>query len=105
MIDRPDSGPDRYVIDFHPRDILAAGAYKQVFELIEKTVLPVRVAAAAAEKTRNKEVLDGNPDAKVNLHHRNFLNKWWLLSYPRQELIAKIAPLPRYIACGHRHGR
>ena len=41
-----------------------------------------------------------NPDAKVNQHHRNFLDKWWLLSDAREEMINGITGLPRYIASG-----
>ena len=36
----------------------------------------------------------------VNRHHQNFLTKWWLLSYPRPELIQKINTISRYIVCG-----
>jgi len=100
LFDLRDSAPRRYVIDFHPRDILAARAFTGPFARIQKLVLPTRKEAVAAEETRNAEVLAQNPKAKVNHHHRNFLNKWWLLSYPRQELIAKITTLPRYVVCG-----
>jgi hypothetical protein len=36
------------------------------------------------------------------IHHqtRNFLKKWWTLSYPREELINKLSGLTRYIVCG-----
>lgn len=94
------SVPHRYVIDFHPRDIMAARAFKQAFQRVETLVLPTRQQAAAEETARNKKALDANTKAKVNLHHRNFLNRWWLLSYPREELIKRLAPLPRYICCG-----
>ncbi len=100
MLSTVGSLPDRFVIDFHPRDIMASRAYKYAFELIENEVLPTRVRAAKEEETRNKTVLDESPKAKVNRHHRNFLNKWWLLSYARQEMIEKIAPLRRFISCG-----
>jgi hypothetical protein len=100
MLSAIGSVPDRFVVDFHPRDMMAARAYKAAFEHIEKTVLATREKAAKEESDRNKKVLDANPKAKVNHHHRNFLNKWWQLSYPRQELIAKLATLPRYIICG-----
>jgi len=62
-------------------------------------VLPAREAAAKDEARRNKAALDANPKAKVNQHHRNFLNKWWLMSYPRSGLICKLSSIPRYIAC------
>ncbi|WP_102126043.1 class I SAM-dependent DNA methyltransferase [Deinococcus planocerae] len=92
--------PSRYVIDFQPRDVFAARAYKLPFTRVEREVLPAREAAAAEEEQRNAEVVAVNPKAKTNKHHRNFLNQWWLLSYGRGELIEKIASLPRYVACG-----
>jgi type II restriction/modification system DNA methylase subunit YeeA len=91
---------ERYVIDFHPRDVIAAGKYLAPFQRIKETVLPTREEAAEEEETRNAAALADNPKAKVNTHHRNFLRKWWLFSYPREELIAKIKGLPRYIVCG-----
>jgi SAM-dependent methyltransferase len=89
----------RYVIDFHPRDVIDSSAYKILFERVEKTVLPTRTEAARAEEERNAEALEVNPKAKVNHHHRNFLNHWWHLSYPRSDLIKVLSALPRYIAC------
>lgn len=100
MLSLPDSIPIRYVIDFHPRDILAARGFTEAFRRVEETVLPVRETAAAAEKIRNMEVLAKNSKAKVNQHHRNFLAKWWLLSYPRSEMIKTLGKLPRFIICG-----
>lgn len=91
--------PQRYVIDLHPRDILAAGQYPKLLNRLKEAVLPIRKAAAEEEAERNKAALVANPKAKVNQHHRNFLNKWWLLSYPRQELISKITDVPRYFVC------
>jgi type II restriction/modification system DNA methylase subunit YeeA len=100
MLSRPDSSPARWVIDFHPRDILAARGFAEAFRRIEEKVLPTRQAAANEEEVRNEKVLAANPTAKVNHHHRNFLNKWWLLSYSRQEMIQSIGKLSRYVVCG-----
>jgi hypothetical protein len=100
MIGNLDSTAGRYVIDFHPRDVLASRAFRAAFAHIEANVLPAREAAAKEEAERNAPVLAGDPTAKVNWHHRNFLNRWWLLSYARQEMVAKIAKLTRYIVCG-----
>ena len=91
--------PARWVIDFHPRDVLAARRYSRPFARVERAVLPDRQRAADEEKTRNAEVLSAKPAAHVNLHHRNFLERWWLLSYPRPELIRRLATIPRYVAC------
>ena len=61
--------------------------------------MPARKAAAEEEEKRNKIVLNEDADAHVNHHHRNFLNKWWLLSYPRADLVKKLANSNRYIVC------
>ena len=97
----PGSCPSRYVIDFHPRDIVKAGTYKALFNRVKAKVLPDREKAVRDEQKRNKVVLDRKPNAHVNVHHANFLRRWWLLSYPREELIRVLATLPRYIVCGH----
>jgi SAM-dependent methyltransferase len=90
----------RYVIDFHPRDVLESGKYDKPFAIVKKSVLPDRQEAADEEAKRNKEVLKENPDARVNHHHANFLKQWWLLGWARAEMIQKITKLPRYISCG-----
>ncbi|HBI44663.1 MAG TPA: DNA methyltransferase [Planctomycetales bacterium] len=100
MLGNLDSQPGRFVIDFHRRDVLASRAYDEPFLHLEKTVMQKRQEAAKEEEERNAKVLQDNPNAKVNNHHRNFLNKWWLLSYPRGEMIEKIGGLTRYISCG-----
>ncbi|MFB2982205.1 class I SAM-dependent DNA methyltransferase [Microseira sp. BLCC-F43] len=91
--------PQRYVIDLHPRDVFAASKYSAPFNRIQELVLPTRQNAAKEEAERNNEALKDNPKAKVNRHHQNFMAKWWLLSYPRAELMQKIANSSRYIAC------
>jgi type II restriction/modification system DNA methylase subunit YeeA len=91
--------PTRYVIDFHPNDVLAAGGFKKPFEIIKRLVLPDRQKAAKEEATRNQAVLENNPNAKVNHHHENFLKQWWLLGWARAEMIKQIAKKPRYIVC------
>jgi SAM-dependent methyltransferase len=91
---------ERYVIDFHPRDVIAAGKYFAPFQRVKETVLPTRKQAAEKEEERNAVALADNPKAKVNVHHRNFLKRWWILSYPREELIQKLTKITRYIVCG-----
>ena len=66
---------------------------------IKNHVLPDRKIATQNEIKRNQELLNTNPTARVNRHHQNFLAKWWLLSYPRPELIQKINTISRYIVC------
>jgi hypothetical protein len=91
--------PARYVIDFQPRNVIEASSYKMPYERIKSMVQPKRQAVAAKEATRNAKTLAKNPVAKVNRHHENFLNHWWFMSYGREDLMARIASLPRYIVC------
>lgn len=92
--------PKRYVIDFHPRDLVKSAKYQVPFAIVKKKVLPDREAAAKEEEDRNKDVLKENPEARVNVHHANFLRQWWLLSWARADMIKAIGKLTRYIACG-----
>jgi hypothetical protein len=92
--------PLRFVIDFHPRDVLAASRYREPYQRVKQIVLPAREVAAKAEEKRNRAALAEGTRNRVNTHHRNFLKRWWLLSYPRPELIEKISSLPRFIVCG-----
>ena len=100
MLGRIDSLPTRHVIDFQPRDVLQASKYKAPFARVKAMVLPTREKAARKEEERNAKVLAENPKARVNRHHRNFLNSWWLLSYPRSEMVARIKELSRFAVCG-----
>src|ERR1035437_4354820 len=100
LLGRVDSLPTRYVIDFGSRDLLSAGAYKSALKRVENTVLPTRRLAADRERERTQEARAGNPNATVNRHHANFLDKWWQLSYPRAEMMRTLAKLSRYTVCG-----
>jgi hypothetical protein len=100
LIGEINSKPTRYVIDLQPRDLLEAKAYKTVFDQVHDKVLPDREAAAEEEKKRNKPLLKADPDAHVNVHHANFLKRWWLMSYPRHDMIEAISKHKRYLACG-----
>jgi hypothetical protein len=100
LIGQKNARPTRYVIDFHGKDILEAKRFGDLFARVQKTVLPTREKAADKENKRNKKVLAADTDAKVNVHHANFLKKWWIMSYPREDMIKAISKLPRYIVCG-----
>ena len=100
LIGEKNSRPTRYVIDFQGKDVLEAQEYKQVFKRIKSQVLPTRQKAADEEAERNKQALEVDKDAKVNRHHANFLKKWWIMSYPREDMLRAISPLSRYIVCG-----
>jgi hypothetical protein len=92
--------PKRYVIDFRPRDLIESSKYGTPFAIVKNAVLPDRQQAAEKEEKRNEKVLKNNPDARVNVHHANFLKQWWLLSWAREEMIDEIKRLTRYITCG-----
>ena len=92
--------PKRFVIDFDGRDVNSAQQHRTLFHRVKKVVLPARESAEEKERTRNEEARREKTSARVNRHHHNFLEKWWLLGYPRDALMAKLARIPRYIVCG-----
>ncbi|MDB5438125.1 MAG: modification methyltransferase-related protein [Caulobacteraceae bacterium] len=100
LIGERDSKPSRYVIDFHGLDLMEAQQYTTAFKQVKAKVLPDREAAAKAEEDANKALTKRKPNARLNHHHANFLNRWWRLSWERPELISAIRAIPRYIACG-----
>jgi SAM-dependent methyltransferase len=95
MLTNIGSQPDRYIIDFHPRDVFEANKYEILFEHVKKLALPAREIAAKAEEKRNATLIG----KRGNQHHANFLKRWWLLSYPRPELMRKLKTIPRYVSC------
>jgi len=99
LLSRIPPQPSRYVIDFSNKDLDEASQYASAFNKIKTDVLPEREEEAEKEKERNNIALKNNPKARVNWHHRNFLNKWWRMSYERGELIDKLSSLSRYIVC------
>jgi hypothetical protein len=99
LLGRKDARPSRYVIDFHPRGLEEARAYEEPFERARALVLPSRRRAASAEEERNAALRSQRPRARVNQHHHKFLGRWWLLSWPRPELMERLRALPRYIVC------
>jgi type II restriction/modification system DNA methylase subunit YeeA len=99
LIGKRSAKPTRYVIDFQGKTVLQAGDYALPFEFIEKNVLPDRKKKAEKEIARNIETQKIRPKARVNVHHQNFLNQWWKLSYGRARLITALQPVSRYIVC------
>lgn len=99
LLGRLDSSPSRYVIDFGSRDLLQAQRFGTLFHRLQDEVLPDREAAANAEKDRNEALLKKSPRAHANWHHRNFLDRWWQLSWPRPELLRKLQGVRRYCVC------
>lgn len=91
--------PSRYVIDFYPKSIIESQKYTQTFKVVKDKVLPSREKNFREEQERNNGLLKKHPNAKVNKHHENFFNSWWLFSYARGELLEKLSNISRYIVC------
>ncbi|QPI65057.1 DNA methyltransferase [Vreelandella venusta] len=100
LLGTPDSRPKRYVIDFRKQDAFDISSYEFAYSQIKETVLIEREDKAEEEAKKNKKTLEAKPNARVNWHHRNFLNSWWKMSYPRYELMDTLEGITRYIACG-----
>jgi len=81
---------DRYVIDFGTRDQIEAKGYSAAFRHVELNVLPSRIANAEAGK---------DASGKQRSHHKQFLEHWWLLSFGRPDLIARISRRKRFLVC------
>jgi SAM-dependent methyltransferase len=100
LIGKKNPRPGRYVIDFRGYDVLEARKFGAAFKQLERDVLPQREKAAKKEASRNKEARTKDANAKINKHHANFLKSWWIMSYPREDMMDAIEPLDRYIVCG-----
>jgi hypothetical protein len=99
LLGDPGGTPERLLLDFGSRDMLAASRYRMPFEHVARSVLPARAGAAAEEATRNAEAPHGNRRGRANQHHASFLRHWWLPSFPRRDMLAALGQLDRYIAC------
>lgn len=97
LVSEQGSQPSRFVIDFSGMDVSKAASYKSLFAHLEKHVLPEREARAIEQETENKAALKKNPKAKVNKHHIVFFNRWWQLSWGREDMLKVLRPLSRYI--------
>jgi hypothetical protein len=89
----------RYVIDFAPRDLFTAQTFPKPFKRVQLLVLGDRQGKLEKEEKRNKEAREDDPNARLNTHHATFLDKWWKLSWSRQDLLGKLSKLSRYICC------
>ena len=81
---------DRFVLDFGQLDQLESAGYAAAFDWVRTHVLPDREKKAA-------EGMDG--EGNLRPHHKQFLSRWWQLSFGRPELISQIAHSKRFIAC------
>ena len=80
----------RFSIDFDERDIFAARAFPDAFDVLRTRVLADWAANAAKEKAQT---------GKESGEHQNRFKTWWQLKRKRGALLAAIAPRPRYVAC------
>jgi len=85
-----DAVPTRFLIDFEQRSVLEARAFSVAFRRIEEFVLPARKSAAEQGK---------NAEGMMRPHHRQFLERWWQLSWGRADMLKALATLPRYLVC------
>jgi len=99
LVGEPGSKPTRFAINLNGLSLLEAQDYPDLYKRVHASVLPDRQKAASEEIERNKAVLAVKPNAKVNHHHENFLRHWWRMSYPRDEMMEKLASMERYIVC------
>jgi hypothetical protein len=86
-----DGRPERYVIDFQQRDMISAQAFKSAFNHVRSHVLPDRQAKV-------KKGMDS--EGGIRPHHKQFLERWWRLSWDRADMVARFGALNgRFIAC------
>ncbi len=95
LLSHPRGEPSRWVIDLRAKDVCDAERHAAAFAHVTARVLPARREAAIRERARNH----GLAGERGNQHHNAFLKRYWQLSYPREELMHKLAQIPRYIAC------
>lgn len=93
-------GLSTYVIDVPFDDhVEAEQQAPAAMSYLRQNVLPARQKAATDEAQRNKELFEQDPDAKPVTSYTDFLNrKWWKQWRRRDNLIAAVESLPRYIA-------
>jgi hypothetical protein len=80
----------RFIIDFGNRTMDEAARYKAAFDHLKKCVLPAWLADAESERKKT---------GKESGEHQGRLKTWWLLKRPREQMLAAIGPLARYIVC------
>ena len=91
MLSRPDSTPERFVIDMNRcEDVFAARANPLAFDILRERAMPTAQANAAAEKAST-----GRGIGPRQSHFR----KWWRFWRGRLEMMEAIAKLPRYVVC------
>lgn len=90
---------DEWLIDVPDRNIdVVRETYPGIYARLAEKALPPRRAAATKEADRNRDVRADNPRARLNTHHAKFLDRWWQLAYRREEMLAALDGLDRYVA-------
>ena len=92
------SQPERFVIDFTNLDLNQASSFKELLKKIEKEVLPDREKKSNDQTLANEKSHLANKGSKGNKHHLNFYNKWWQLSYGREDMLNQISKIKKYIS-------
>jgi hypothetical protein len=82
--------PERYIIDFEQRGLLDCQEYPGALRRVQTLVLAAR---------KEKAELGKDADGELRPHHRQFLERWWKLSWDRADLIKSISRLDRYLVC------
>lgn len=88
-----------WVIDISEVDAdVAYAKYPKLMRQLEGKALAVREKSAAKQAEANAQLLAEDPGARTNVHHINFLKRWWMLAYRREDLLEAVAGLDRYLA-------
>lgn len=66
------------------------GGYPKALKHVQQNILPKRIKAVEEGEGGSKE---------KRSHHKQFLERWWQLSYRRTDLLNAIDGLSRYLAC------
>ena len=90
FLGHPLGQPSRYIIDLNfCKDLVSAMKYKEVFQILQETVLP-----AMQEKALEQEQNQNNEKDRIK-----HLETWWKYWRPREQMIKKIKEKERYIIC------
>lgn len=93
-----DGQPTRFILDIPAKNAVQAQRWTAAYEHLKNTVLPLRQARAEKEAESNKALLEAQPNARPNQHHKRFLDQWWRHSWRRDDMLTTLEPLSRYIA-------
>ncbi|MCE0487371.1 DNA methyltransferase [Ornithinimicrobium sediminis] len=90
---------DDWVIDIPEYDSDQVWAkYPKLLTFLEPTAMQDRQFKAQKQAAVNREILQANPRARVNVHHIRFADHWWMLGYRRADMLEALDGFPRYIA-------